>query len=72
MEKNDKKNRNSENKIMDKMKIFLGCEWWDNFCVWNGLRLDWVELKICEGMEVSWIRSNKNKRIKNKWKMQLK
>jgi hypothetical protein len=24
--KKDKKNRNSENKIMDKMKIFLGCK----------------------------------------------
>jgi hypothetical protein len=26
-----------------KMKIFLDCEWWDNFCVWNGLRLGQIE-----------------------------
>jgi hypothetical protein len=41
--KNYKKIRNSENKIMYKMKIFLDCEWWDNFCVWNGLRLGQIE-----------------------------
>jgi hypothetical protein len=68
MEKMDKR----ELKIILRNEIFLGHGWWDDFMMENGFELDWVWLKFSDRLEVSWRRSNKNERIKNKWKMLIK